>query len=130
MSLNEIDRYTLESEENWRKYNNAMPALELKPGFKFQIPPPFNGALMRFNISYGRWNYSMYFDANGALGIMDEPYWEVYPILDYEITEEGLEDNAETARFFQNEFQEMIDLIYANVEKNIKFVEKNPEFFI
>ena len=75
-----IDRYKIENSEDWRKWSNDMPKLSFNPDWQIKVIPPFGGAIARFLVFKGENRVSVYFDANGVLGAMDEPYWEAYPI--------------------------------------------------
>ena len=81
----ELQRYRVESQENWREWCKKMPKLRFDPEWDVKIIPPFGGALARFAVSKGdRW-CDVYFDAYSRLGwVMDDddnpiPYFELYP---------------------------------------------------
>ena len=126
-----IDRYKLEGDENWSAHYNDMPALELKPGFSIKVTPPFGGALMRMTIEKGPINFSFYYDVNDSLGLVQQPYWEIYPLIMYGTERDGsIRVEEETGRYYTNEFDEMIDEMYKNTEYQEKFRDEFPEYFV
>ena len=54
-----------------------VPALELPVGYKIKMRYPFMGAYVRCFIVTPHSEYSVYYDVDGSLGAVDEPYWEV-----------------------------------------------------
>ena len=83
----ELTRYRIETNENWRYWIEHMPALRFDSEWEVKIIPPFAGALARFlvkNIHYPNNQVSVYFDSLNRLGIYGtvdnpEPYFELYP---------------------------------------------------
>lgn len=79
------ERWRVESQQKWREEIETMPWLAFPAGWKVQIIPPFNDAVVRFRVelpSGGK--RSVYLDSRCSLGaVLDEngpiPYWEVYP---------------------------------------------------
>jgi hypothetical protein len=65
-------RYLLESEEDWK--NVEIPILNFKPEWDVRLSMPWAGAAARFYIDH----VSVYYDIDGSLGCMYQPYWEVY----------------------------------------------------
>ncbi len=62
------------------------PVIPFKPDWRVRIIPPYNGAAVRFCVSYENSFVSVFADVDSNLGVLfDEeggsvPYWEVYPI--------------------------------------------------
>ena len=54
-----------------------VPALELPVGYKIKMRYPFMGAYVRCFIVTPNSEYSVYYDVDGSLGAVNEPYWEV-----------------------------------------------------
>lgn len=79
-----LDRHRMEEEEQWRALTDEMPYLRFPPDLEVRIIPPFGGAACRFTVRLRRRNptntVSVYFDSSSALGCMNQPYWEAYPI--------------------------------------------------
>ena len=75
-----LTRSQIENTEEWGKFYDTMPFIELPSGYSFRVIPPFNGALMRFKVlTPSSKEYSIYFDAYDRLGVYGEPYYELYP---------------------------------------------------
>jgi hypothetical protein len=78
--MSTIDRYTIESLEKWREWAGKIPAVSFDSDWKIKVIPPFGGAMARFVVYRGEKKASVYLDCNNALGYMENPYWEVYPV--------------------------------------------------
>jgi len=131
-----MDRINMENAENWSEHARDMPYFTVPEGFQLKIIAPTGGALTRFNLLKGEVFFSIYYDINDALGLVGEPYYEVYPLKHYELlcdAETGVEtliDNDETARYLTNEFDDMIEDIVKNSDKQLMLITKYPEYFI
>jgi len=66
-----------------RKRNNEwvgkIPIIPFKKDWQIELNPPFNGALVRFNVMKNGKSISVFLDVDDSLGCMNEPYWEIYP---------------------------------------------------
>lgn len=86
MSIKEFDRtkrISLEKEWEWDTLPAIMPWIKFPPDWEIKMMPPFGGADVRFWVKLPSGNIkSIYFDSHDTLGIVGEPYWEVYPYLD------------------------------------------------
>jgi len=92
----ELRRFRIEDEEKWREIIEDIPALNFKKEWNVRIIPPFSGAMARFWIDYNNKWVSVYLDWYGRLGVMDQPYYEVY-------------DGENTIRYLLNETDKMMD---------------------
>ena len=99
-----LDRYTVEAEEGWRDWINKIPAITFDPEWSVKVIPPFGGAMVRFIVISGPHRISVYLDCNNALGFMNAPYWEAYPIAD------------DTARFSLDDVDGLLAAIRAEIE--------------
>ena len=73
-------RYEVEDKEDWRKWVKEIPELKFPADWSIRIMPPFGGAIARFQVTTKADGWcSVYLDCFDNLGIMGEPYWEVYP---------------------------------------------------
>lgn len=76
-----IERYAIEEREDWRSFIGTMPFIQFPADWAIQVVPPFAGAIALFRVRLPSGSVkSIYFDAFGALGFFDGPYWEVYPV--------------------------------------------------
>lgn len=79
-----IKRCEIERDEKWSHWLNILGSLafEFPKRFRMMPLPPFGGAIIRFRVStpWDTAGLSIYLDAYNALGCMDGPYWEVYPV--------------------------------------------------
>jgi hypothetical protein len=96
--MDEMLRYEVERSEKWRDWCPQIPKLHFKEEWEVKIIPPFGGAIARFTVSYNHKHCSIYLDCYSRLGLVDEPYWEIYC-------------DGECARFFLNEHEEMMEHI-------------------
>ena len=95
----DLKRYQIESQEQWKEWDRKMPKLHFKSEWAVKIIPPFGGAMVRFTIDYNGKHVSVYFDAFDRLGWVSKPYWEVYDF------------NEGPYRFLENEVDEMMEYI-------------------
>jgi len=86
MATNMLDKTMLscamEKEFEWRKWSQQIPYLKFKQEWFVKITPPFMNAIIRFRVALtekSEKSVSVYLDCYDMLGIMGEPYWEVYP---------------------------------------------------
>jgi len=92
---------------------------ELPKGWNIQVLPPFNGALCRFNLKKGRFDVSVYYDANESLGYnTGKPYWEAYPI------------ENDTYRVGKDELDELLNVIYKDMVKREIHLAERPEEYV
>jgi hypothetical protein len=110
--MNSIDRYTIEHDEKWREISKDIPELKFPEGWGIRIIPPFAGAISRFVVNCGEAKVSVYLDFYDALGIVGEPYWEIYPYED------------DTARYLLNETDELINGIRQSIDQQLS--DKTP----
>jgi hypothetical protein len=76
-----MKRHEIEKAEEWMRFMKELPMIPFPTGWMVQVIPPFAGALARFRVRLPSGaEKSVYFDAHNALGYMDGPYWEVYPV--------------------------------------------------
>lgn len=96
----EIDRGQIEQKEKWRNICNEIPPIHFKSEWKVYIIPPFGGAIARFLIEYKNKTISVYFDYYDRLGIMKQPYYEIYP-----------NEDGDCSRYFVDEVDKMMEHI-------------------
>lgn len=92
----EITRYKTENQEKWREIIKEIPTLNFKKEWNVRIIPPFGGAMARFLIEHNNKSISVYLDWYSRLGVMDQPYYEIY-------------DGVDTMRYYLNETDKMMD---------------------
>lgn len=105
-------RSNLEVSEQWRMWCKEAPWLQFPPELEVKVVPPFGGAMARFYVRFAgcpdeEKGVSVYWDCKDALGFMNAPYWEIYPVR-YKAFEEGDEDYWDTARFSMGEEPQMM----------------------
>lgn len=76
---NTIQRLQIERDEKWKDIVREMPSLRFPKKWRVTINPPFAGAIVRFVVEYKGKYVSVYADFYDKLGIVGEPYWEIYP---------------------------------------------------
>lgn len=92
--------YKLEARDKWRKWCNEIPFIQWPSDWKVKAIPPFGGAIIRYNIQTPNCErVSVYLDCYDRLGIMEAPYWEVYPY------------QGECARCLMNETDQLLKYI-------------------
>src|SRR6476469_180296 len=64
-----------------KRWSDELPFLNFKAHWKVKVAPGFAGAVIRFTVKTNDSNraVSVYFDGYDNLGVMDSPYWEMYP---------------------------------------------------
>lgn len=77
-----VSRCELEEREEWRKWMTEIPAIQFPSEWGVKIIPPFAGAIARFWVDLGEAHVSVYLDCYDNLGVVGEPYWEIYPYDD------------------------------------------------
>ena len=77
--MSRIDRYKIESEQDWREWAGKIPYIKCLDGWEFQPIPPFAGAMARFQVRKGENKISVYLDVDDSLGCWGSPYWEICP---------------------------------------------------
>ena len=69
---------------DWQEWAGKIPFLQFPSHWKVKAVPPFHGAMIRYHIRTDKMPekefVSIYLDCHDALGVMGEPYWEVYPV--------------------------------------------------
>ena len=105
----------MEEEYEWRKWVEELPYLNFKDDWKVKVIPPFGGAVVRFHIKHkedeNAW-VSVYLDCYRELGVVDEPYWEVYPYHyeDYEdVFRVGLGDEDELIKRIEESLKQQMN---------------------
>lgn len=87
----------IESEFEWRKWAQEIPALQFKSDWLVKVIPPYAGAVARFLVFHKlnpKEQVSVYLDCYNQLGFMDKPYWEIYPAKDGDTERFNIEDTA------------------------------------
>lgn len=78
-----VNRYDIEEKEKWMEWIPKIPAIQFPMEWAIKVIPPFSGAMARFLVQAEGKSVSVYLDCYGVLGVMNEPYWEVYPYDGY-----------------------------------------------
>jgi len=81
------------------KWVKEIPFITFPLEYQIQFTPPFGGAVSRFQVKKGDVKLSVYLDCYDALGIMGEPYWEVYPV------------DGENERCYMNDTDQLLRII-------------------
>jgi hypothetical protein len=100
-----LARAKVEAAEKWRDIE--IPPLRFPEGWEIKLVAPFAGAVARFiatNTHGGK--VSVYYDAHGALGACDSPYWEAYPVGGATVA-----DVVDPERFFGEDTTDLIEFI-------------------
>ena len=88
----------VKAQHEWT-HEKQVPILNFKKDWKIRIIPSFGGCMIRFIVYKNEKSVSVYFDVNDSMGIMGEPYWEMYPYKD------------DTYRFLLGEEDKLIEYI-------------------
>ena len=72
-------RWKIEKAEEWRDWVRKIPSINFPSDWSVRIIPAFAGAMIRFLVTKGDKEVSVYLDVFARLGAWDEPYWEIYP---------------------------------------------------
>lgn len=91
-------RALIESHYEWRKWAQEIPYIKFPGNWEVKAIPPFGGAIIRYIIKHENSadnSISIYLDCYGELGVVDEPYWELYPDIDGQNWRCGMEDTEE-----------------------------------
>ena len=102
-----IEEY--ERVQEYRKWQNEIPALHFEKEWNVRIIPPFRGAIIRFWINYNNKHVSVYFDAYSELGYMIDENGEPIPYFEYY-------DGEECYRYYIDETERMMADIKAFLE--------------
>ena len=97
-----------ETAYEWRKWVKVIPALKFPPEWGIRIIPPFQGAIIRFRVVTEFGEISVYLDGYDELGVMGEPYWEIYP-----------GETGDPDRFLMDETTELIE----GIKKAINYLK-------
>jgi hypothetical protein len=79
-SIDFAARANVEAKEGWREFCSKIPRLCFQEDWEIHMIPPWAGAMLRFEVVYGTAYVSVYLDVYDSLGIVGQPYWEVYPL--------------------------------------------------
>ena len=91
----ELQRGIIEGKEGWKLISQQIPSLNFKEEWDVRIVPPFAGAVARFQITHNNKFVSIYLDWFDRLGIVGQPYYEIY-------------DGENTERYLLNESDKMM----------------------
>lgn len=103
-------RALIESHYEWRKWCQEIPYIKFPENWEVKAIPPFGGVIIRYIIKHENPNserISIYLDCYGELGIVDEPYWEIYPDIDgdaYRCRMNDIEDLLERLHIILDRF--------------------------
>jgi len=65
--------------QRYRHWIDKMPHIPFNPEWDVRAIPPFAGAMVRYRVMHDGARVSIYMDAYDQLGVVGEPYWEIYP---------------------------------------------------
>jgi len=104
----DIASYEMHKLYEWDKWMKEIPLIPLKSGWKIRVIPPFGGAVVRFVVSKGDAEISVYLDCYDKIGCMGmKPYWEIHP-----------SENGDCERFRMNEVDKLVDGIDRSFNRN------------
>jgi hypothetical protein len=91
----------LSDEFEYPKWRKEIPFIELPEGYLFKPIPNFTGSVVRFLAKKKgeEKEVSIYLDCYDELGLVGQPYWEVYPV------------DGDTARFYMDEVDKLSQTI-------------------
>lgn len=102
-------RALIESHYEWRKWCQEIPYIKFPENWEVKAIPPFGGAIIRYIIKHENPNserISIYLDCYGELGIVDEPYWEIYPDID-----------GDTYRCRMNDIEDLLERLHIILDR-------------
>lgn len=112
---NDMDLYRkrldVEKAEDWFTVLDNMPVIHFPSHWAIKLSPPFGGAMVRFRVIFKDKEVSVYFDTLDRLGIMGEPYWEIYPAVDGDIARFPAEDVEELIWAIQESLDDLPVLV-------------------
>lgn len=102
-------RILIEKEYEYSKWRKEIPYIEIPQGYLIKPIPNFTGSVVRFLASNKEQtsSVSVYLDCYDELGIVGEPYWEVYPV------------EGDTERILMNNVEELIGVIKKAIDTNV-----------
>lgn len=92
-------RALVEEQHEWRRWTVEIPHIQFPSDWAVQIIPPFGGAVARFCVHKNGKRVSIYLDCYDELGVVGQPYWEIYPY------------DGDTYRCLMNDTNELIEAI-------------------
>lgn len=80
----------------WDKWQQEIPYINFPEHFAVKVTPPVAGAVVRFRVADKRCiekgDISVYLDCYSELGAVWEPYWEIYPAADGDVSRYMMRD--------------------------------------
>jgi hypothetical protein len=100
-------RALMESTYEWHKWVKEIPYLNVPDGYLIKAIPPFGGTIIRYIVTDAEKtkSVSVYLDCYDELGIVGQPYWELYPAAD-----------GDTHRCLLNETDELLEKIVESIQ--------------
>lgn len=89
----------LEKRLEWNKWATEIPYISWPTAWQIKAVPPFHGAIIRYRVKKGDKDVSVYLDCYDILGVVGEPYWEVYPV------------EGDVGRCLMNETDRLLEII-------------------
>ena len=110
-----------------KKFNHSLDTYDFKMG-NCKRREPHNRSL--FDVTYWLYTYkdltiSIYFDYNDDLGIVGEPYYEIY-----NVSENGENNFKDTIRYLKKDHVKMIRELEKQAKIHEKELQEYPERFI
>lgn len=103
-----LARQAVETKYEWKRWCKELPFINFPADWEVKIIPPFSGAITRFIIRHKERpnkTVSVYFDGYAELGVMNQPYFEAYPI------------GPDVGRYYMDEVELMLKEIEEELSK-------------
>ncbi|MFA5760256.1 MAG: hypothetical protein WC877_00575 [Dehalococcoidales bacterium] len=84
----------------WKKWTKEIPFVNWPSEWEVKAIPPFGGSIIRYLVrlkQYPDHDISIYLDCYDELGVVGQPYWEIYPA-----------NEGDTYRCLMNDVDELI----------------------
>lgn len=96
----------LDNKMEWRKWMKEIPYIQFPSDLKVKAIPAFGGAIIRYQVAdlEEKASVSIYLDCYDILGLVGEPYWEIYP------------HDGDTYRVLMNDTEELVLRIKEAIE--------------
>ena len=107
MKRNIIQISQYEDMMQFQEFSKKIPKLNFPEDWDITILPPFGGAMIRFVVTVKTAKVSVYLDCHDNLGVVGQPYWEMYPLQD------------DTFRCMMDDVESLFDAINQSIKAQI-----------